>query len=236
MMSDLVWLSEDPCLFPDIDDALTDPNGLLAIGGDLSAARLIAAYRQGIFPWFEQDQPILWWSPDPRCVIDPSCFSPSKSLAKRIRKADFELRIDDAFPQVIDACQLRSGDEGTWITDDMKAAYLNLHDAGFAHSVECYIDGKLCGGLYGLSIGQLFFGESMFHHVTDASKLAFAGLMQTMANVGCPIVDCQLPNPHLLSLGAFEVPRAEFRQVMTAHIDKPAIDWSLLRGVCPLIW
>ncbi|HAT28114.1 MAG TPA: leucyl/phenylalanyl-tRNA--protein transferase [Gammaproteobacteria bacterium] len=235
-MSALAWLSEDPALFPDIDDALTDPNGLLAVGGDLSEARLIAAYRQGIFPWFDDDQPILWWSPDSRCVIDPTSFSPSRSLAKRIRKADFELRIDDAFSQVIDYCQLRSGDEGTWITDEMKAAYLNLHDSGFAHSFECYINGTLCGGLYGLSIGNLFFGESMFHHVTDASKLAFTGLMKTMANAGCPMVDCQLPNPHLLSLGAFELPRDQFRQILNKHIDKPSIDWSQLRGVCPVIW
>jgi leucyl/phenylalanyl-tRNA--protein transferase len=235
-MSALVWLSEDPALFPDIDDALTDPNGLLAVGGDLSEARLIAAYRQGIFPWFDDDQPILWWSPDSRCVIDPTSFSPSRSLAKRIRKADFELRIDDAFSQVIDYCQLRSGNEGTWITDEMKAAYLNLHDSGFAHSFECYINGTLCGGLYGLSIGNLFFGESMFHHVTDASKLAFTGLMKTMANAGCPMVDCQLPNPHLLSLGAVELPRNQFRQILNKHIDKPSIDWSQLRGVCPVIW
>lgn len=235
-MSALAWLSEDPALFPDIDDALTDPNGLLAVGGDLSEARLIAAYRQGIFPWFDDDQPILWWSPDSRCVIDPTSFSPSRSLAKRIRKADFELRIDDAFSQVIDYCQLRSGDEGTWITDEMKAAYLNLHDSGFAHSFECYINGTLCGGLYGLSIGNLFFGESMFHHVTDASKLAFTGLMKTMANAGCPMVDCQLPNPHLLSLGAFELPRDQFRQILNKHINKPSIDWSQLRGVCPVIW
>jgi leucyl/phenylalanyl-tRNA--protein transferase len=235
-MSALAWLSEDPDLFPNIDDALTDPNGLLAIGGDLSEARLLAAYRQGIFPWFDDDQPILWWSPDSRCVIDPTSFSPSRSLAKRIRKADFELRIDDAFSQVIDYCQLRSGDEGTWITDEMKAAYLNLHDSGFAHSFECYINGTLCGGLYGLSIGNLFFGESMFHHVTDASKLAFTGLMKTMANAGCPMVDCQLPNPHLLSLGAFELPRDQFRQILNKHIDQPSIDWSQLRGVCPVIW
>ena len=235
-MSELVWLSEDSALFPDIDDALTDPNGLLAVGGDLSEARLLAAYRQGIFPWFDEDQPVLWWSPDPRCVIDPNSFSPSRSLTKRIRKADFELRIDGDFSQVIDSCQLRSGNEGTWITDEMKAAYLKLHDSGFAHSFECYINGRLCGGLYGLSIGNLFFGESMFHQVTDASKLAFAGLMKTMANAGCPMVDCQLPNPHLLSLGAFELSRDEFRHIIKTHIDKPAIDWSRLRGVCPLIW
>jgi len=235
-MSALVWLSEDPALFPDIDDALTNPNGLLALGGDLSDARLLAAYRQGIFPWFDEDQPILWWSPDPRCVIDPTSFSPSRSLAKRIRKADFELRIDDAFSQVIECCQLRLGDQGTWITHEMKAAYIKLHDSGFAHSFECYINGTLCGGLYGLSIGNLFFGESMFHHVTDASKLAFAGLMKTMANAGCPMVDCQLPNHHLLSLGAFELPRNAFLQIINTNIDKPSIDWSQLRGVCPPIW
>ena len=236
MMNALAWLSEDPTLFPDIDDALTEPNGLLAAGGDLSEPRLIEAYRRGIFPWFEDGQPILWWSPDSRCVIDPLSFSPGRSLAKRIRKADFELRIDDAFSQVIDHCQQRTGDTGTWITDEMKAAYLDLHDSGFAHSFECYINGTLCGGLYGLSVGNLFFGESMFHHVTDASKLAFTGLMKTMANAGCPMVDCQLPNPHLLSLGAFELPRDQFRQVLDKHIDKPSIDWSQLRGVCPVIW
>jgi leucyl/phenylalanyl-tRNA---protein transferase len=235
-MSALAWLSEDPDLFPDINDALTDPNGLLAVGGDLSAARLVAAYRRGIFPWFDDDQPILWWSPDPRCVIDPAAFSPSRSLAKRIRKADFELRIDEAFPQVIDACQSRPGEDGTWITEEMKDAYLNLHDSGIAHSFECYIDGTLSGGLYGLSIGNLFFGESMFHHVTDASKLAFAGLMKTMASVGCPMVDCQLPNPHLLSLGAFELPRVKFQQVLNRHIDEPSVDWAQIRGVCSLIW
>jgi len=235
-MNTLAWLSEDPTLFPDIEDALSDPNGLLAAGGDLSETRLITAYRQGIFPWFDDDQPILWWSPDSRCVIDPISFSPSRSLAKRIRKADFELRIDDAFSEVIGYCQLRSGNEGTWITDEMKAAYLDLHHSGFAHSFECYINGTLCGGLYGLSIGNLFFGESMFHHVTDASKLAFTGLMKTMATIGCPMVDCQLPNPHLLSLGAFELPRHQFRQILNKHIDKPSIDWSQLRGVCPAIW
>lgn len=234
-MSALVWLSEDPNLFPDIDDALADPNGLLAVGGDLSEARLVAAYSQGIFPWFDDDQPILWWSPDPRCVIDPQTFSPSRSLRKRIRKADFEVRIDESFSKVIDACQLRSGDEGTWITEEMKTAYLNLHDSGIAHSFECYIDGVLCGGLYGLSIGNLFFGESMFHRVTDASKLAFAGLMKTMARAGCPMVDCQLPNPHLLSLGAFELPRDEFRQILNSHIEEPGLDWAQVRGVCPLI-
>ena len=235
-MSALVWLSEDPALFPDIDDALTDPNGLLALGGDLSEARLLAAYRQGIFPWFDENQPILWWSPDPRCVIDPTSFSPSRTLAKRIRKADFELRIDDAFSQVIDCCQLRLGDQETWITGEMKTAYIKLHDSGFAHSFECYINDNLCGGLYGLSIGNLFFGESMFHHVTDASKLAFAGLMKTMANAGCPMVDCQLPNRHLLSLGAVELPRNAFLQIINTNIDKPSIDWSQLRGVCPPIW
>ncbi|MGV0036223.1 MAG: leucyl/phenylalanyl-tRNA--protein transferase [Candidatus Azotimanducaceae bacterium WSBS_2022_MAG_OTU7] len=235
-MSDLVWLSKNPDHFPDIDDALFEPNGLLAVGGDLSEARLVAAYKKGIFPWFDDDQPILWWSPDPRCVIDPTAFSPSRSLKKRIRKADFEIRIDESFSQVIDACQLRSGDEGTWITEEMKTAYLNLHDSGIAHSFECYIDGTLCGGLYGLSIGNLFFGESMFHHVTNASKLAFSGLMKTMANAGCPMVDCQLPNPHLLSLGAVELPRSEFRQILNKHINGPCLDWAQVRGVCPLIW
>ena len=213
-MNTLAWLSEDPNLFPDIEDALSNPNGLVAAGGDLSEARLIAAYRQGIFPWFEDDQLILWWSPDSRCVIDPLSFSPSRSLAKRIRKADFELRIDNAFSEVIGYCQLRSGSEGTWITDEMKAAYLDLHNSGFAHSFECYIDGKLCGGLYGLSIGNLFFGESMFSRKRDASKVALVSLVEHLLKRKFILLDTQWTTPHLQQFGAIDIPKSTYMKVL----------------------
>ena len=225
-MTELAWLSEDPGLFPDVNQTLSHPNGLLAAGGDLSEERLITAYRQGIFPWYEKGQPLLWWSPDPRCVIRPEAYSPSRSLTKLIKKTNFEIRIDANFSEVITACQQRSRGTSTWITDAMKNSYLKLHDRGIAHSFECYIEGALSGGLYGLSIGNLFFGESMFHYVTDASKLAFAGLMAKMKNAGCPLVDCQLPNQHLLSLGAFELPRSEFIKTLEEYIDEPGPDWT----------
>lgn len=224
-MTAIAWL-EEADRFPDINLALAEPNGLLAAGGDLSRERLVDAYRHGIFPWYDEGQPILWWSPDPRCVIDPATFRPSRSLARRISRREFEVRIDHDFISVIVACQLRDGWDSTWITRDMLAAYIDLHDAGVAHSVECYRDGALVGGLYGLSIGRLFFGESMFHKVTDASKVAFAQLMQITAEAGCPLVDCQVPNEHLFSLGACEMPRADFQAILADNIDGPPIDWS----------
>lgn len=224
----LPWLDEDDLTFPDIDDALPDPDGLLAAGGDLSLTRLLNAYRRGIFPWYEDGQPILWWSPDPRCVIRPDTFTPSRSLKKRMNRADYTIRVDTSFEQVINYCGERGAGEGTWITSDMKAAYINLHRAGYAHSVECFIEGELAGGLYGVSLGRLFFGESMFHHKRDASKLAFAALMEMMTKVNCPLVDCQIANPHLFSLGAFEMPRGEFRDILEENVDAPGIDWSAL--------
>lgn len=227
-MAALVWLDESDLTFPEISSALDEPNGLLAAGGDLCSERLIEAYRQGIFPWYDEGQPILWWSPDPRCVIDPRTFEPSRSLARRIRQGHYEIRIDHAFDTVVHHCQHRNGDEGTWITPDMKAAYINLHREGVAHSVECYVDGALAGGLYGLSIGSLFFGESMFHRQTDASKLAFAHLMRLMAANDCPLVDCQVANDHLFSLGATEIPRLQFQHILRACIDRPGPDWALL--------
>lgn len=228
-MKKLPWLNEDEITFPDIDSALDEPNGLLAAGGDLSVPRLIEAYRIGIFPWYEDDQPILWWSPNPRCVIDPRAFKPSRSLAKKLKRDDYRIRIDHDFEAVLNACRFRGDDQGTWITKEMAAAYLELHCEGHAHSIECYQDDKLIGGLYGVSIGKLFFGESMFHRVTDASKIAFAHLMEMMADVGCPLVDCQLPNPHLESLGTVAIDRRTFREILEQYIDKPSIDWSALR-------
>ena len=225
-MQQLFSLDKNGLTFPDISDALKEPNGLLAVGGDLSRVRLIAAYRQGIFPWYDVDQPLLWWSPDPRCVIDPSTFKASRTLARRISRNEFDLRIDHDFPAVICACSQRGTDESTWITTDMINAYVDLHHAGVAHSVECYQDEELVGGLYGLCFGSLFFGESMFHRTTDASKVAFAHLMHMMHEAGSPLVDCQLSNPHLLSLGAIELPRSRYRQILEQHVNDPEIDWT----------
>lgn len=237
-MDHLPWLSDHDLNFPDISDALAEPNGLLAAGGDLSSSRLLKAYSSGIFPWFDDEQPILWWSPDPRCVIDPASFTASRSLRRRLRRGDFSLKIDTAFPEVISQCRSRGGvndsDEGTWITRDMREAYCQLHAEGFAHSFECYIDGELAGGLYGVSLGNLFFGESMFHRRTDASKLAFAGLMAVMARLNCPMVDCQIGNDHLYSLGATDIPRDVFRRFLEASAVATPINWKLLQGDLPL--
>ena len=213
--------------FPEVHTA--EPSGLLAIGGDLSVPRLLEAYRRGIFPWYEAGQPILWWSPDPRCIIRPASFVPSKSLAKHLKKQDYTLRIDSDFVGVIEACQRRAPPGDTWITAEMAAAYVQLFEAGHAHSVECYLDGNLAGGLYGVSLGNLFFGESMFHRVPGASKIAFAGLMRSMAAYDCPLVDCQLPNPHLLSLGAQLMPRHDFIQELQQTLATGlVIDWQQL--------
>lgn len=225
-MQQLFSLDKNEIAFPDISNALDEPNGLLAVGGDLSRERLIAAYRHGIFPWYDDGQPLLWWSPDPRCVIDPSTFKASRTLAKRISRKEFKLRVDYNFPAVISACSQRSTTESTWITKAMMNAYVDLHDIGIAHSVECYQREKLVGGLYGLCIGSLFFGESMFHLSTDASKVAFAHLMHMMQKAGSPLVDCQLTNPHLVSLGAIEMPRSRYRQMLEQHINDPEIDWA----------
>lgn len=228
-MNRLVWLDAHDLAFPNIAGALNEPNGLLAAGGDLSINRLLQAYRHGIFPWYDDDQPILWWSPDPRCVIAPQSFVPSKSLAKRLKRQDYVIRVDQNFRAVIEHCKTRGPEEGTWITEAMKSAYIQLHEAGQAHSVECYIEGELVGGLYGISLGKLFFGESMFHRVTDASKIAFASLMQMMSDHGCPLVDCQIANPHLFSLGAYEISRSEFKSALDTYVGAEALPWQQIR-------
>ena len=214
--------------FPNPREALTTPNGLLAIGGDLSAARLLAAYKQGIFPWFNEGQPPLWWSPDPRCVIVPADFKPSRSLRRRIKHGDFTLAIDRDFPAVIRACRTVTGAKGTWITPEMEAAYLALHEAGHAHSIEAYQDGNLAGGLYGIALGRLFCGESMFHRAPDASKVAFAHLMALAASAGARLVDCQVPSPHLASLGATLIPRADYLAALPGETAASPIDWQAL--------
>jgi len=217
----LPWLNEDFQVFPALGSALTEPNGLLAAGGDLSPARIQAAYRQGIFPWFEDDQPILWWSPNPRSVIYTDDFRPSRSLAKRLRKQQYEVRFNTAFEQVMRACaQPRTEQLDTWITDEMISAYCELHSMGVAHSIESWVDGELVGGLYGLAIGQVFFGESMFSRSTDSSKVAFATLVDALKNWGYPLIDCQVSNPHLSSLGAVEISRESFVLLLDKYVTQ----------------
>ncbi len=214
--------------FPPLESALTEPNGLLAMGGDLSAARLLQAYRQGIFPWFNADEPILWWSPDPRMVLFPAELNVSHSLKKTLRRTPFEVRTDTAFTVVMRACAApRQGQAGTWISEPMIAAYTELHRQGFAHSVETWLDGELLGGLYGVAIGQMFYGESMFSRATDASKIAFVALVNRLQADGFGLIDCQMRTAHLASLGAREIPRTEFSQylqVLTAR--SPAQPWQ----------
>lgn len=209
--------------FPPLEQALTRPNGLLAIGGDLGTERLLQAYQRGIFPWFNRGEPILWWSPDPRMVLFPKELKISRSLAKRLKKVDYEIRFDTSFREIMLACAQtpRPGQDGTWITPDILGGYCQLHDLGYAHSVETWIGGKLVGGLYGVAIGGMFYGESMFHHVTDASKIAFVHLVHRLQQQQFGMIDCQMHTSHLASLGAREIPRAEFAQKLVQLVNLP---------------
>lgn len=207
----MLTLLDNKLWFPHPDKALQDPNGLLAIGGDLSPDRLLLAYSMGIFPWFEEDQPLLWWSPDPRAVIAPDDLHVSRSLAKLAKRAPYRLTVNTAFAEVIRHCrQLREHKEGTWITRDIEAAYCQLHQAGHAHSIEVWQGDTLVAGLYGINLGQLFCGESMFHLVDNGSKLAMLALCRHFSRYGGTLVDCQLPNPHLMSLGVRAWHRDDF--------------------------
>ncbi|WP_275287025.1 leucyl/phenylalanyl-tRNA--protein transferase [Halomonas elongata] len=207
----LPWLPERPIGFPPVDTALDEPGGLLAAGGDLSPAWLLAAYRRGIFPWYSEGQPVLWWSPDPRMILLPGEVRIRRSLAKRLRNGGFRITADTAFDAVVSACAAPRRDHpGTWITDEMHAAYGRLHDLGAAHSVEVWRDGVLVGGLYGVALGPVFFGESMFSRVADASKIALVALARSMARGGGRLIDCQMHTAHLASLGARDIARAEF--------------------------
>ena len=205
-----VYQLPEDLIFPLPEEAM--PDGLLAVGGDLSVQRLLLAYSMGIFPWYSEGDPILWWSPDPRLVMDLSGLKVSKSLKRVIKKETFKVTMDKDFNSVINQCSAaeRRGDEGTWIVGDMIAAYNTLHMAGFAHSVETWEDGKLAGGLYGVSIGRAFFGESMFSEKSDASKVAMVYLVSALKSWGSDFIDCQVTTSHLVRLGAHEIPRSEF--------------------------
>ena len=211
----------DEPIFPPPDYA--DPSGLLAVGGDLSKERLLEAYRLGIFPWYSDDQPILWWSPDPRLVLDLKDFTISRSLRKTLKKAIFQVTFDHAFEQVIQACAVvpRAAQNGTWITEEMRAAYINLHGLGYAHSVESWLGGELVGGLYGVSLGKAFFGESMFHLKTDASKVALATLVEKLKSWDFHFIDSQMTTEHMIRLGARELPRRIFLKRLQLALRHP---------------
>lgn len=205
------WLGSTDT-FPPLELALSEPNGLLCAGGDLTPQRLLKAYGNGIFPWYAKGEPILWWSPDPRMVLVPSEFRLSRSLLRTLRAGHYQIRLDNDFPAVIRSCAktMRRNQSGTWITAEMQSAYIVLHELGYAHSVETWVDDVLVGGLYGLAIGKMFYGESMFSHVSDASKIALAHLAHYLDAQGFGLIDCQMNTSHLASLGAREVPRATF--------------------------
>ena len=203
--------------FPDVELALQEPDGLLAVGGALSREWLLHAYRRGIFPWYGPGQPVLWWAPDPRLVLYPEQLHVSRSLARVIKKGNYTVTLDKVFTEVITACAAtRPGQSGTWITPEMHAAYVGLHHDGYAHSAECWYQGRLAGGLYGVAIGGIFFGESMFARETDASKVAFVALVRQLHRWGFRLIDCQVHTDHLASLGATAIPR----QAFTAILDR----------------
>lgn len=215
--------------FPPVEEALTEPDGLLAAGGDLSASRLITAYQQGIFPWFNQGDPVLWWSPDPRMVLFPSELKISRSLRKTLKNGHYQIRMDTAFRQVMQACAApRRQQTGTWIHPGMVEAYTQLHEMGLAHSVETWVDNELAGGLYGVAQGRMFFGESMFSHKPDASKIALVHLVKQLAYWQFGMIDCQMKTAHLASLGAREIPRKEFGQKLKELINcsMPVRKWE----------
>ncbi|MGD2184982.1 MAG: leucyl/phenylalanyl-tRNA--protein transferase [Desulfobacterales bacterium] len=223
-----VYLLSDDLIFP--SPQLAPEEGLLAVGGDLSQERLLLAYRMGIFPWYSEDEPIMWWSPDPRLVLYPSELKVSKSLKKTIKKQLFEVTVDQAFESVIRACahSRTRMQEGTWIVNDMIEAYCNLHESGLAHSVESWRDGKLAGGLYGVSLGKCFFGESMFTRISNASKVAFVALVEHLRALNFNLIDCQITTAHLLSFGAREIPRPQFLKELEKSLESPTIKnkWS----------
>lgn len=227
-MSGIAWLqrTDRPAALPPTSRALSEPNGLLAVGGALSPEWLIHAYRHGVFPWYSAEQPILWWAPDPRAVLFPGEFRISRSLRRSIAKRGYETRINTAFAEVIDACAgPRRGTAGTWITREMHDAYLLLHRRGLAHSFETWHEGRLVGGLYGVALGRVFFGESMFTRETDASKVALARLVEECRSRHVPLIDCQMPSPHLASLGSRNLPRVEFESRLAELVNSRVPLW-----------
>lgn len=236
-MITLPFLDPNSHEFPDSSQALEEPNGLLAGGGDLGSGRLLHAYRKGIFPWYEQGQPILWWTPDPRAVLFPERLHISRSMRKHLRRGEFEVTADRAFERVMGACgEPRDGAAGTWITPEMLAAYTRLHREGQAHSIEVWRDGALVGGLYGLALGRVFFGESMFSRVDNASKVAFIHLVAQLRAWQFQLIDCQVGSEHLFSLGAEEISREDFEQVLLDCAYLPSIEgpWALNAPVSDL--
>lgn len=227
-----LYLLSDDLVFP--SPQLAPKEGLLAVGGDLSQERLLLAYRMGIFPWYSRHEPILWWSPDPRLVLYPGELRISKSLQKTIKKGLFRITMDRAFYAVIEACaQSRTrADEGTWIVDEMIDAYCELHESGFAHSVEAWQDERLAGGLYGVSLGRCFFGESMFTRISNASKVAFVALVEHLRALNFDLIDCQVTTPHLLSFGAREISRARYLNELKKSLKPPTLkgQWFFAAG------
>jgi len=214
--------------FPPVDQALDNPDGLLAAGGSLSTRRLVEAYRRGIFPWFSEGDPILWWSPDPRTVLHPARIHVSHSLRKRLRQQAFAVTIDRAFARVLDGCASpRADDTGTWLSPQMRRAYTALHQAGVAHSIEVWMDGELAGGIYGVALGLMFYGESMFTRRTDASKIAMVRLAEQLDRWAFPLIDCQLETDHLVSLGAEPMPRRRFIAEVEQLVKQPAPVWVI---------
>jgi len=232
----LHWLNPDGehASFPDVESALRDPDGLLAVGGSLCPERLVAAYRRGIFPWYSEGQPILWWSPDPRAVLLPGRLKISRSLRRTLKKAAFTVTMDRAFTQVVEACaEPRKDGGGTWITPEMKAAYRQLHQMGVAHSVEYWRENRLAGGLYGVAVGRVFFGESMFSRETDASKVAFVHLVRQLQAWDYALIDCQISSRHLTGLGAENIPRQDFVALLDKWCEVPGRPppWQLEIGL-----
>ncbi|HET9031728.1 MAG TPA: leucyl/phenylalanyl-tRNA--protein transferase [Dokdonella sp.] len=236
-MIQLPLLTADSMVFPDVETALDNPNGLLAFGGDLRSERLLAAYSRGIFPWYSEGQPILWWSPDPRMVIASAAPHVPRRLRRWLKACNWTIHADQSFAEVIHACaQPRRADGGTWITDAMVEAYCHLHEQGHAHSIEIRQDGVLVGGIYGVAIGRMFFGESMFSHRDHASKVALLALCRGLSSHGLPLIDAQVSSEHLRTLGAVEMPRIEFSQHIAELGAKPGIagPWSaLFEGMTP---
>lgn len=235
-----IWLKENKCAdhLPDVSHALTEPDGLLAIGGVLSPSLLLDVYRKGIFPWYGEGQPVMWWSPDPRCVLFPDDFKISRSLRKSLRKAEYVVTFDQAFSDVVRSCaEPRLASPGTWITRSVIKNYQLLHESGHAHSVECWHGETLVGGLYGIAIGKIFFGESMFSRMPDASKICMAHLLHLVKELEYDLIDCQVTSDHLKSLGAKAIPRKDFSNIINKSCSdffaKTEQNWPFISDYAP---